>query len=132
MNFMIDSAPNAESNIVQVPSNEFDDIVARKVIDEEIQNTLKLIEKLKFKEKIEQRSSNRTLSTVVEHESFNDEDEIAEYELSENRTFIKELKINLGTNDLPRYSCACHKNNIAVRMAIKKHSLAKNLRKLTR
>jgi hypothetical protein len=30
------------------------------------------------------------------------------------------FNINLGTNDCPRFSCACHKNNVAVRMAIKK------------
>jgi hypothetical protein len=47
------------------------------------------------------------------------------YALDTNRAVIKELKINLGTNDLPRFSCACHMSNIAVRMAIKKHSLAK-------
>ena len=31
---------------------------------------------------------------------------------------FSELKINLGTNELPRFSCACHKSNIAVRHAI--------------
>jgi hypothetical protein len=54
------------------------------------------------------------------------------YALDTNRAIIKELKINLGSNDLPRFSCACHKSNIAVRMAIKKHSLAKKLKQLSK
>lgn len=34
---------------------------------------------------------------------------------------LYELHINLGSNDIPRLSCACHKANVAVRMAVKKH-----------
>ena len=43
------------------------------------------------------------------------------------------FNIKLGTDSVPRYSCACHKANIAVRKAIKKcPSLCKNLAKLSR
>jgi hypothetical protein len=62
---------------------------------------------------------------------FTDRDEVEEYDLSVDRTLIRQLNIELGTNKLPRYSCACHKNNIAVRMAIKKHSLTRTLVKLS-
>jgi len=33
------------------------------------------------------------------------------------------LKLNLGTCDCPRFSCACHKSNCAVRWAIKNHPI---------
>ena len=34
---------------------------------------------------------------------------------------IENLTINLGTNDLPRFSCANHELNLGVRKAIKNH-----------
>jgi hypothetical protein len=34
---------------------------------------------------------------------------------------LYELIINLGSNELPRFSCACHKANVAMRIAIKKY-----------
>jgi hypothetical protein len=52
-------------------------------------------------------------------ESF-DFNELTEYnfEGGERGEPIYELSIQLGTDNISRYSCACHKNNIAVRMAI--------------
>ena len=42
------------------------------------------------------------------------------------------IKLNLGTDECPRFSCACHKNNIAVRWAIKNHTtLSRDLAKLS-
>ena len=32
-----------------------------------------------------------------------------------------ELHINLGSNHIPKLSCACHKANVPVRMAVKRH-----------
>jgi len=40
------------------------------------------------------------------------------------------LKIQLGTCELPRFSCACHKLNICLRTAISRHALANKLRML--
>ena len=46
-------------------------------------------------------------------------------------SLIKDLRIKLSSNYLPRFSCACHKINIAVRKAISSHpSLCKILRDL--
>ena len=43
------------------------------------------------------------------------------------------LEIQLGTNRLPRFSCACHKTNIAVRKAIKQSpTLARSLAALSK
>jgi hypothetical protein len=41
-----------------------------------------------------------------------------DFDFDENAEPFFELKINLGTNELPRFSSACHKSNIAVRRAI--------------
>lgn len=63
--------------------------------------------------------------------SFFDPDESNEYDLSKGE-LITDLVINLGTDDLPRFSCASHKCNIAVRLAIKSHqNLCQTLAKLT-
>jgi hypothetical protein len=42
-------------------------------------------------------------------------------EMYVNKKLVKDLKINFGTADLPRFSCACHKLNLAIRKAISKH-----------
>lgn len=45
---------------------------------------------------------------------------------------LKDLSIKLGTYELPRFSCAAHKMNIAVRRAITSHKpLSKMLKKLS-
>ena len=38
----------------------------------------------------------------------------------------KDFSIMLGTNEIPRFSCESHKNNIAVRLGIRKSSLLTN------
>ena len=47
-------------------------------------------------------------------------DESIEYENNFQPT--NDFSIKLGTHEIPRFSCASHKNNIAVRMAIRKSS----------
>lgn len=48
------------------------------------------------------------------------------YDLSKGQP-VKDLRINLGTNDLPRFSCGNHKLNLAVRDAISKHPEIKDI-----
>ena len=60
--------------------------------------------------------------TPIATETIADEfNEANEYEPSFDRE-SNNFSIKLGTNELPRFSCANHKNNIAVRLAIKKSS----------
>jgi hypothetical protein len=60
-------------------------------------------------------------------------DELDEYNLKKDDEIITTLFIEIGTCILPRYSCACHKGNIAVRAAIKNHQdLAKDLKNLSK
>jgi len=41
--------------------------------------------------------------------------------------------LNIGNNNCPRFACACHKNNLAVRWAIKNHPvLTRVLAKLSK
>ena len=55
-----------------------------------------------------------------------------DYDLSRGER-VRNLIINLGTNDLPRFSCANHKLNIGIKKAIKNHSHIKRvLRKLNK
>ena len=44
------------------------------------------------------------------------------------------MEIELGTNKLPRFQCACHKLNTAIRTAIDRHTdgISEVLRKLAR
>lgn len=94
--------------------------------DTELKEVIKHYEELDFTKTI--KKSKQTNKQTLEQIDF---DELAEYDFSRlntnttnelNNKPIKDLSINLGTDEIPRYSCACHKNNIAVRIAIKKHN----------
>ena len=54
-------------------------------------------------------------------------DEALQYDFNNGGKIFDQLKINLGSNDLPRFSCAAHKANIAVKMAINKNSIFSQL-----
>lgn len=43
---------------------------------------------------------------------------------------LMENEINIDTNKIPRFSCACHKANLTVRHAISMHSIGENLKLL--
>ena len=82
-----------------------------------------------FQNKIEIANKTKTQNEFTEN--FNDTDEYSFK--SRDSEPLKCFKINLGTAECPRFSCACHKCNIAVRMAIKKcPSLTRVLAKLSK
>ena len=61
-----------------------------------------------------------------------DDDDQDEYIFDGTARQFKELTIKLGNNEIPRFSCANHKCNIAVRRAIKQHNdLTAILKKLS-
>jgi hypothetical protein len=84
-------------------------------INTEIKRAINEVEKMSFDNVI--LLDNDPKSFKVNRVEFNEKDE---YDPSLGDP-IYELNINFGTNDIPRFSCACHKANIAVRLAIKKH-----------
>ena len=68
------------------------------------------------------------LNTQDEADQNSDDD----YDLNRGER-VRDLIINLGTNDLPRFSCANHKLNIGIKKAIKNHHHIKRvLRKLNK
>jgi hypothetical protein len=82
-------------------------------INAEVSKSLDEIDKLQFQEPIVQQNDP---DIITENVIFNEQDEY-DAELGDP---LYDLTIRLGTDELPRFSCACHKANIAVRMAIKK------------
>ena len=95
-------------------------------VDKEIQESLDIVDKIQFDDEVE--GFDEGDQGVL---SFFDADESNEYDLSKGE-LINDLVINLGTDSLPRFSCASHKCNIALRLAIKNHQfLCKTLAKLT-
>jgi hypothetical protein len=82
----------------------------------------------KFKEHLSQYinqaiNTQRRTSQSVPTES--DEFDI-HYDLTKGKP-ITDLNIKLGSSDLPRFSCACHKLNLSIRHAITKHKYFINI-----
>ena len=86
--------------------------------------------KLTFENKI--TMNKESMIDESEEINFNEEDEYDfAHQLNKPERFIP-LSIKLGSNNHPNFSCACHKCNIATRMAIKKHTeLTSILKKLS-
>ena len=55
------------------------------------------------------------VDSAEDNEPKDDDDDLHE-------SSAKCLKINLGTNELPRFSCGCHKLNCAIRRSMRAHS----------
>jgi hypothetical protein len=89
-------------------------------IDTEITKALDEIDNLEFKSPVEQLYEPEAIIELV---LFNEQDE---YDAIKGDP-LYDLVIGLGTDELPRYSCACHKANIAVRMSIKKSTEASSI-----
>ncbi len=83
-------------------------------LDLEIREIITDLNELTFAERIGINTSNR-ISVEPETIQFSD----SEYNLEKGYP-VKDLEIELGTSKLPRFQCACHKLNIAVRLAIEK------------
>ncbi|RNA27693.1 zinc finger BED domain-containing 4-like [Brachionus plicatilis] len=60
----------------------------------------------------------RINSRLNESVSYDEVDEYEQYSFGHEP--IRSLNITIGSDDIPRFSCECHKNNIAVRLAISK------------
>ncbi len=79
-----------------------------------------------FNDPVDYNEENETFGSDEDSVSDNDQ-----YEFGGGRIF-KELSIKLGTSAIPRFSCANHKCNIAVRKAIRQHpALTVVLKKLS-
>jgi hypothetical protein len=104
-----------------ISGNIIDDLetLSIKQIDTILNNDIKEINSLDF-------STESTVDQDYQDEqqpNINVDDDDDDYDLINlndpyARPIVK-LEIELGTNKLPRFSCACHKTNLAVRKAIK-------------
>jgi hypothetical protein len=132
---LTDTLDAEEINIAQ-SDNEIDDLIA-KLANTEYDNRIGMNKTNNVEEEInvddENDETDFSFDTRMDDYIPNDAvDENSDSELNDNERPddmngdvenhvgppFSELKINLGTNELPRFSCACHKSNIAVRHAI--------------
>ena len=61
-----------------------------------------------------------TLSRNIEiNVDENFQNELEEYDLQSNAELITCLELKIGSKSIPRFSCVCHKGNLAIRKAIK-------------
>jgi hypothetical protein len=111
-----------EEEINSDTSDSDDDTADIEHVDEEIGQELENLKLMEFKD-------NEETYEIVETSEI---DYNQEYDSSRGDR-IKNLDIKLGSDSLPRISCAAHKTNIGVRAAIKSHSglstMLKNLSK---
>ena len=78
-----------------------------------------------FQNPVNYITSSRNIENVIELISDDDSDE---YDLiNSNRKVLNCLNLVIGSTNIPRYSCACHKANLAIRKAIKQSSYFSDL-----
>ena len=127
-----ESNENSESNETQ-NSDQFEDeeeIIESEDLEEDIREVISDESQTQYSNVVQ-----TTTNPVSDADS--DEEEInfnfqEEYDLQTNQ-IIKDLNINLGSSDLPRYQCANHKLDIVGRKAVKLHrELREIARKLNR
>ena len=97
--------------------------------EEQLGDVIKYIDEKEYENRIE--LSNRTNQNNIDVIEFEESQEY-DFALGSRGEPVYDLSIKIGSNDIPRISCACHKNNIAVRLAIdKSNQLSKLLRRLS-
>ncbi len=107
----LNDEPDADDDALSTSdSDEDDDVLAQ--VDEEIKLSLQEISDFNFK-----KESNSQSEELCETTELNFDDEYDETRGDR----VENLELKIGTNILPRVSCAAHKANISVRSAIKSH-----------
>ena len=80
-----------------------------------------------FNNSVKHSENNRT--RIVKNTQSLVVDEIEDYDTAKGDVF-EDFDIEIGDSKIPRYSCACHKANLAVRHAISMHPIGENLKLL--
>ena len=130
-----DSLSEEENNPVD-SSNSVENIPTIKQADDELTTIIDQVDSLTFTNQVifdkTAEISAKTMEEVAINAGLNFDFD-ADYNTINNNQIIKDLVIELGTNKLPRFSCACHKLNLAIRQAISKHKpLSKIILKLNK
>jgi hypothetical protein len=119
-NFVVSEEVDSESD------DDEDDVLDE--VDEEIEAQLTEMSKLNFSNSINNEFNEEEMDSI-NGVNFAFENE---YDFSRGEP-IETLDIVLGSDKLPRFSCAAHKTNISVRAAIKQHSqFSKILKELSK
>ncbi len=120
--------PNYDEEIERQDQSRFQESESRILDFDDLQNELEEIKKdansVTFNNVVHIRNitqNSQTGSDIVEENlAFDDYDR-------NKGTPIENLNINLGSDDIPRFSCGCHKLNLAIRKAIKAHKPLVNI-----
>lgn len=120
--------PNYDEEIERQDQSRFQESDSRILDFDDLQNELEEIKKdansVTFNNVVHIRNitqNSQTGSDIVEENlAFDDYDR-------NKGTPIENLNINLGSDDIPRFSCGCHKLNLAIRKAIKAHKPLVNI-----
>ncbi|RNA28431.1 hypothetical protein BpHYR1_011081 [Brachionus plicatilis] len=95
--------------------------------DEDIIEIFQEFQELNYKYEISSNGVNR--SRIIKNTKKIRINTIEEYDLTKGEP-LSEKEVELGVNKVPRFSCACHKANLAVRHAISMHKIGDDLKKL--
>ncbi|RNA44646.1 hypothetical protein BpHYR1_017604 [Brachionus plicatilis] len=134
---IMDKFKNKHSNSIADPSTTDTDSIEPGVIEnnlegvsalpdvasitKEINDIVTHLETLKFNNNIQ--LSARPTEKILKQIQYNDE-----YDLTGGSP-ITELNLKIGSNKIPRFQCACHKLNFAIKHAIDNHAELSNLLK---
>ncbi len=88
-----------------------------KAFENEFNNSCTNLKLLNTAQSFNFESTNQTSINYPVSSTF-EQEELLEYDLSNNRKIISDLNLKVGSNQIQRYSCAAHKLNVAVRRAI--------------
>lgn len=95
--------------------------------DDDINEIFQEFQSIKFQNEVSFNGQNRT--RIANNSDAIQLEKITEYDLSKGEP-LTERELELGVNKIPRFSCACHKANLAVRHAISMHQIGEDLKKL--
>lgn len=82
--------------------------------DETSENQMRQLRKFRFQNKIRTQNTSLSGNNIEPYENVVDE---TEYDLSKHE-LLKDLELEIGSNKYPRFNCAAHKINLAVRKAV--------------
>lgn len=95
--------------------------------DDDIMEIFKDLQTIKFTNSVGNSGENR--ARIIENSKTVQLETIEEYNPNKGEPLVNK-EIDLGLSKIPRFSCACHKANLAVRHAISMHQIGEDLKKL--
>lgn len=110
---------NLNEGEYEIPSISSTQNDVREILDD--------IKTVSFNNQVKHSEKNRT--RIVKNAQNVVLDGVEDYDTNKGHVY-EDFDIEIGDNKIPRYSCACHKANLAVRHAISMHPIGENLKLL--